>query len=53
MRKLWIRYYLKPEGRLYLDEGAVKALVVEGKSLLMGGISKVEGDFKKEPVWNA
>ncbi len=47
MRKLWIRYYLKPEGRLYLDEGAVKALVVEGKSLLMGGISKVEGDFRK------
>lgn len=47
MRKLWIRYYLKPEGRLYLDEGAVKALVIEGKSLLMGGIIRVEGDFRK------
>mgnify|MGYP001773096437 CR=1 FL=1 len=47
MRKLWIKYYLKPEGRLYLDEGAVRALSVSGKSLLMGGIRKVEGDFGK------
>lgn len=47
MRKLWIKYYLKPEGRLYLDEGAVRALCLSGKSLLMGGIKKIEGDFGK------
>ncbi|MGC9109504.1 MAG: glutamate 5-kinase [Caldimicrobium sp.] len=47
MRKLWIKYYLKPEGRLYLDEGAVKALCLAGKSLLIGGIKRVEGDFGK------
>jgi len=47
LRKLWIKYYLKPEGKLYLDEGAVKALLEEGKSLLMGGIKEIEGEFGK------
>lgn len=45
MRKLWIKYYLKPEGKLYIDSGAIKALVEEGKSLLFSGILRVEGDF--------
>lgn len=47
MRKLWIKYYLTAEGKLYLDKGAIKAISEEGKSLLMGGIKKVEGDFSK------
>ncbi|MFN3921384.1 MAG: glutamate 5-kinase [Caldimicrobium sp.] len=47
MRKLWIKYYLTPEGKIYIDEGATKAIVEEGKSLLIGGIKKVEGDFAK------
>lgn len=47
LRKLWIKYYLKPEGKLYLDDGAVKALLEEGKSLLMGGIKRIEGEFGK------
>ncbi len=46
-RKLWIKYYLKPEGKLFLDEGASRALLLEGRSLLIGGIQKIEGDFKK------
>ncbi len=47
MRKLWIKYYLSSEGKLYLDAGAIKAIEEQGKSLLIGGIKKVEGDFPK------
>jgi glutamate 5-kinase len=44
-RKCWIAYTLKPKGRLLLDDGAVQALVHNGKSLLPIGIVDVEGDF--------
>ncbi|MCS7149942.1 MAG: glutamate 5-kinase [Caldimicrobium sp.] len=48
LRKIWIRYYLKPEGKLILDQGAVKALLEEGRSLLMGGVKEIEGNFSRE-----
>jgi glutamate 5-kinase len=35
------------KGRLYLDQGAVKALCELGKSLLAVGITKVEGKFSR------
>jgi glutamate 5-kinase len=44
-RKHWIGYVLKPQGFLVLDEGACRALVERGKSLLPSGILKVEGSF--------
>ncbi|MDJ0662214.1 MAG: glutamate 5-kinase [Crocosphaera sp.] len=44
-RKRWIAYGLLPSGKLYLDQGAVKAISQKGKSLLAAGIIKVEGDF--------
>lgn len=44
-RKGWIAYATKAKGNLYIDEGAVKALLNDGKSLLPSGIKKVEGDF--------
>lgn len=44
-RKGWIAYGLRSKGMIYLDEGAVKALTVHGKSLLPSGITKVEGAF--------
>ena len=44
-RKRWISYGLVPMGRLYLDSGAVKAIVMKGKSLLPAGIVRVEGEF--------
>jgi len=47
MRKLWIKYYIKPEGKIYIDEGAEKAILKNGKSLLIGGIISVEGNFSK------
>lgn len=44
-RKRWIAHGLLPMGTLYLDNGAVKALCRQGKSLLPSGIVKVEGEF--------
>ena len=44
-RKRWIANGLLPMGKLYLDEGAVKAVIKQGKSLLPAGIIKVDGEF--------
>lgn len=45
-RKRWIAYSLVPTGKLYLDNGAVKAISEGGKSLLAAGIINIEGDFR-------
>ncbi len=45
-RKRWIAYAMMPLGKLYLDQGAVKAIATRGKSLLPAGITKVEGKFE-------
>ncbi len=42
-----ILYLMKPTGKLYIDEGAVKAIVENGKSLLPKGVKRVEGEFRK------
>lgn len=44
-RKHWIAYTLRSRGKLILDEGAKKAVVEEGKSLLPSGVVDVIGDF--------
>ena len=44
-RKQWIAFTLRPKGELLLDEGAVHALTLRGKSLLPSGIVKVSGTF--------
>jgi len=44
-RKQWIAYTLRPKGEIMLDEGAVAALVLRGKSLLASGILNVKGTF--------
>jgi glutamate 5-kinase len=44
-RKCWIGYTLKPKGKIKIDDGAAKAIVNRGKSLLPGGITEVVGDF--------
>ena len=44
-RKCWIAYTLKPKGALVIDEGAQRALVRGGKSLLPSGILAVEDEF--------
>lgn len=44
-RKRWIGFARVPKGSLLVDEGAAKALLESGKSLLPVGIAEVEGEF--------
>ncbi len=44
-RKCWIAFSLKPKGVITLDEGAARAILKNGKSLLPSGIMAVQGDF--------
>ncbi len=44
-RKCWIAYSLKPKGTIKIDDGAVKAILKNGKSLLPSGIIAVKNDF--------
>jgi glutamate 5-kinase len=44
-RKHWIAYSSKPVARLVVDEGAYRALVQSGKSLLPAGVVAVQGSF--------
>ncbi len=44
-KKYWIAFTLRSHGRLIVDDGASKALLEKGKSLLPSGIIDVEGDF--------
>jgi glutamate 5-kinase len=46
-RKQWMAFNLKPQGKIYLDRGAVEAVLKKGKSLLSAGIVIVEGSFKE------
>ncbi len=45
--KRWIGYTVKPRGRLLIDDGARRAIVEKGKSLLPIGVRGVEGHFIK------
>jgi len=46
-KKQWMLFNLKPKGKIYLDRGAVDAILKKGKSLLAVGIVKIEGDFSE------
>jgi len=46
-RKQWLGSHLQVRGRLTLDEGAVRVLRSQGKSLLPVGIKAVSGNFKR------
>ena len=45
-RKRWIAHGLITVGKVYLDAGAVEAIVTGGKSLLPAGITHIEGAFE-------
>lgn len=49
-RKQWLVDHLRLRGRLTLDDGAIRALTCDGKSLLPIGVSAVEGDFGRGDV---
>jgi glutamate 5-kinase len=44
-RKVWIAFALPSAGRIFVDDGARKALLEHDRSLLAAGVTKVEGEF--------
>jgi len=46
-RKRWLAGQLQVQGRFVLDEGAVRALRRQGKSLLAVGVKGVQGAFRR------
>jgi glutamate 5-kinase len=46
-RKHWIAFNPKPKGDVIVDDGAKKAIVQKGKSLLPSGVTKVRGAFDR------
>ena len=44
-RLLWLAHASTPRGKLILDDGAVKAILERGVSLLPAGVTAVEGEF--------
>jgi glutamate 5-kinase len=50
-RLMWLAYAARTHGRLVLDDGAVRAVVERGTSLLPAGVTAVEGEFEAgDPV---
>jgi len=49
-RKQWMADHLRLRGRVVLDDGAVQALLREGKSLLPIGVTDVEGELGRGDV---
>ncbi|WP_174733526.1 glutamate 5-kinase [Mesobacillus harenae] len=46
----WIAFHSEPAGKLYIDEGAEKAVLFNGRSLLPTGVYEVKGTFLKGDV---
>lgn len=44
-RKRWIAFFHHPKGTLFVDKGAETALREKGRSLLLPGVNRYEGDF--------
>jgi glutamate 5-kinase len=49
-RKRWLAFFQRPAGTLTVDDGARRALVEQGRSLLPPGVTRVEGDFRAGDV---
>ncbi|MCJ2184761.1 glutamate 5-kinase [Novosphingobium sp. 1949] len=50
-RKVWLGGRLRTKGKIIVDDGAMKALVHEGASLLAKGVIDVDGRFRRgDPV---
>ncbi len=49
-RKQWLADHLQVRGKLTLDDGAVRALKLDGKSLLPIGVYELAGEFERGEV---
>ena len=51
-RKHWFCFNLETQGEILVDKGAARALLQRDKSLLPGGVLRVDGDFKRGDLVN-
>jgi glutamate 5-kinase len=51
-RKRWIAFGTGIQGKIFVDDGAKRAIELKGKSLLSSGITAVEGNFEIGNVVN-
>ncbi|MGB9878013.1 MAG: glutamate 5-kinase [bacterium] len=49
-KKQWLTFISRPRGKVVVNEGARRAIIEEGKSLLPVGVIGVEGGFKRGDV---
>ncbi|MBM3252568.1 MAG: glutamate 5-kinase, partial [Candidatus Omnitrophica bacterium] len=49
-KKRWMAFGVKSNGKIFVDDGAKKALVEKNKSLLCPGVIRVEGNFDSGDV---
>ena len=47
LKKRWLSFFTLSFGKIYIDNGALDAILKNGKSLLPSGITSIEGSFKK------
>jgi glutamate 5-kinase len=46
-KKRWLSFFAKTHGQIHVDDGAEKAIIKNGRSLLPSGITALSGSFKK------
>ncbi len=51
-RKKWIAFFHRPQGSIYVDEGAGRAILKKGYSLLPVGVQRTEGKFRAGALVN-
>ncbi|MDI6402600.1 glutamate 5-kinase [Balneolaceae bacterium ANBcel3] len=51
-RKKWIAFFHRPQGSIFVDDGAVAAIIEKGFSLLPVGIERTEGRFRAGALVN-
>lgn len=49
-KKHWIAFSARPTGRVFVDTGAMEAVLSKGKSLLSSGVRDVDGSFDSGEV---
>lgn len=45
-RKQWMAFYARTDAAVEVDEGAVEAMLHQGRSLLVAGVKVIEGEFE-------
>ncbi len=51
-RKRWIAFFHHPKGAVFVDAGARRALIENGRSLLPPGVLRCEGEFEAGEIVN-